>query len=87
MIKRYQIVAEHKYSKEVTKMTTSMILSFIKKIFDWNSTFGFSSRFMNTMVVSLVTLYYVFVQLAYAVFYLLALFNKFVPSKLIFSEN
>lgn len=80
-LKRYQTIVRHKYSKEMNRTIRSKVLIFIMKIFDWNANFRFSSRFMNTMVVSLITLYYVFIQTAYLLLYLIAVFNKYIPGK------
>ena len=52
----------------------------LKHIFKWDTNFRFSSRVVNTLVVSFVALYYFVIVLTYAISYLVSNFTSYIPN-------
>ena len=69
--KSFKTFENYEYSK--LKIENKNILAKVKNIFkkllDWDANFRFTSRFMNTMLVALVALYYFVIYLSYLMAY------------------
>ena len=70
---------ENSFIKVKSKNESKIVNLFRKHIYDWNPNFHFTSRFINTIVVANVALYFVFLYCAYYI----TMFVTFIaPSKL-----
>jgi hypothetical protein len=67
-----------KYEKKESNFSNKLFNFFCKHIYQWDSTFRFTSRFINTITVALVALYYFFLYLSYK----LIIFITFYVSKI-----
>jgi hypothetical protein len=58
---KYIVVSSSRSSKQ------KRVANYLRHIYEWTSTFRFTSRYINTIVVALVALYYVFLYWTYQV--------------------
>ena len=69
--KSFKTFEKYEYSKLKieNKSVLAKVKNFVKKLLDWDANFRFTSRFMNTMLVALVALYYFVIFLSYVMAY------------------
>ena len=84
-----KLIKKYDYFKHQTLDSSflSKILNFLKKKLDWDDNFRFTARFMNTIVVAVVSLYYFVLYLSYNMAYLGSIVSTYLDTALKFINS
>ena len=87
--KPLKLIKKYDYFKHQTldKSFYSKIVNFFKKKIDWDDNFRFTARFMNTIVVAVVSLYYFVLYLSYNMAYLGSIVSTYLDTALKFINS
>ena len=71
---------KYQYTTVEKKNFVTKVISIVKRIFKWDSNFRFSSRVINTFVVSFVALYYFLISITYQISYYVITLANYIPN-------